>query len=101
MEQGAVERLARRADAQLADQVGSSVTGIGRPMWKPCAWSQSRSRSMFQTCPFSTPSATTVMPRLCARSMVERTIVASSASVCMLRTNDWSILSSLTGSRFR
>ena len=47
------------------------------------------------------PSATTVRPRLCARSIVERTIFASSASVSMLRTNDWSIFSSSTGSRFR
>ncbi len=40
----------------------------------------------------STPSATTRRPRLCARSIVERTIAASEASIAMSITNDLSIL---------
>ena len=40
-------------------------------------------------------------PRLCARSMVERTIMASSSPACMPMTKDLSILSSSTGRRLR
>jgi hypothetical protein len=46
----------------------------------------------------STPSATTRMPRLWARSMIERTITASSSTVAMQATNDRSALISVTGS---
>ena len=51
--------------------------------------------------PGPTPSATTRRPRLWARSIVERTIAASEASIAMSITNDLSILISSTGSRLR
>jgi hypothetical protein len=45
----------------------------------------------------STPSATTVIPRLCPRSTAERTMTALSGSFAMPMTKVRSIFSSLTG----
>ena len=46
----------------------------------------------------SSASATTCMPMLWPSSIVDLTIIASSPSVAMSRTKDWSIFSSVTGS---
>ena len=75
--------------------------GSGRETWKPCARSQPSSSSRRQASCDSTPSATTFRPRLCARSIVERTIAASDGSCGMSITNDLSILMPSTGSRLR
>jgi hypothetical protein len=48
-----------------------------------------------------TPSATTVIPRLCPRSTAERTITALSGSFAMPITKERSIFSSLTGKVLR
>ncbi len=48
-----------------------------------------------------TPSATTVIPRLCPRSTAERTITALSGSFAMPTTKERSIFSSLTGKVLR
>ena len=60
-----------------------------------------RRRGSALTCSLATPSATTSRPRLCARSIVERTIAALSSSAIIVITNDLSILSTSSGSRFR
>ena len=49
----------------------------------------------------STPSAMTLSLRLRAMLMMARTMAASSASVTMSRTKDWSIFSLSTGKRLR
>ena len=48
-----------------------------------------------------TPSATTVIPRLCPRSTAERTITPLSGSFIMLITKERSIFSSLIGKVLR
>ena len=76
---------------------GDLAAGIGRPMKYPCARSHPISRSRVRRARLSAPSATTFRSRLCARSMVDWTIVASRFRSMSWRTNDLSILSSRTG----
>ena len=93
---GAVRSSARR----LSSHSRNRCSGSGGLMWKPCARSQPRVPNRSSVRGSSTPSATTSRLRLCPRSIVERTIVRSSALVVMPEMNDRSILISRMG-RFR
>ena len=68
-------------------------------MWKPWPSSQFSACSRARMASFSMPSATTVRPRVWARSMVERTIIASPGARCIAITKRLSIFSWLTGRR--
>ena len=70
------DRLGWRSSHSVARSAGS-----GRLTYQPWALSQPRSSSRSQTSSVSTPSATASMPSACARSTIERTILASSGDV--------------------
>ena len=69
------QRLAPKGDS--VSHVVSSSAGQGRLKKYPWALSQPSSTSISSAASSSTPSATTVRPRLWASSIVERTITAS------------------------
>ena len=67
--------------------------GSGRLKRYPCTASQPFAIRKANWSSVSTPSATTLNLRLWAIAMIAVEIAASSASLVMWRTNDWSILS--------
>ena len=88
-------------DGSCSSHAVSSAAGTGWLIKNPWATSQPSSRRRSQTSASSTPSATTSKPRLRPRSMVERTIIASSSELVIFATNERSIFNSLIGSRLR
>src|SRR5437867_5907650 len=91
---GSPSSVCRRSQSRTTDAPAGGLMKV------PWAASQPISQRRVCAFSFSTPSATTVSPRLCARSIVERTITSSSP-LARPATNDRSILSSSTGSRRR
>ena len=78
-------------------QSAKAAAGIGRPRRKPWPMSHPRACSSDWTASDSTPSATTLTPSWCARSMVVRTIVRKLELLAIGRTRDLSSLSSSIG----
>src|SRR4051812_18402766 len=91
---GAAERTPVRASSQLS----SRSSGSGRLTRKPWSLSQPIRARRLRVSSFSTPSATTRSPRLCASSMIERAMKDSPWLVDMPSTKDLSILTSSMGS---
>src|SRR4029079_11572954 len=79
----------------------TASVGWGRPRNYPCTESQPSSVRRARASSVSTPSATTWRPRLWPRSIVERTITASSLSSVMFITKERSIFKTSIGRRLR
>lgn len=75
-------------DVPITARTAEMHAAMGSVVETQCAW-------------VSTPSATTLKPRSCARSMVERTMRAAFSFCSMSFTKDLSILVQSTGSRDR
>ncbi len=74
-----------------------SAAGIAEAMKSPCIASQALWSRNSNTSGVSMPSAHTVSDRLCARSMIARTIVAAGLAVAISEITVPSIFTSLNG----
>src|SRR3546814_6374864 len=76
------------SERQPLSRAGISSEGVGRQNRYPCPYSQPWARSVIACSGVSTPSATTLMPRLRPRLTIAATIAASSLRCATSRSEE-------------